>query len=60
VVLSIGATVGKTYRVEYKDDLNAANWTQLGTDQVAAATPLVITDNMAGSPQRFYHVTQLD
>jgi hypothetical protein len=60
VVLSIGATVSKTYRVEYKDELNAANWTQLGTDQVAAATPLVITDNMAGSPQRFYRVTQLD
>jgi hypothetical protein len=60
IVLSIGATIGRTYRVEYKDDLNAANWTQLGTDQVAAATPLVIIDNLGGSPQRFYRVTQLD
>jgi hypothetical protein len=60
IVLSIGATVGKTYRVEYKNDLNAANWTQLGTDQVATVTPLVIIDNLGGSPQRFYRVTQLD
>jgi hypothetical protein len=60
IVLSIGATVGKTYRVEYTDDLNAASWTQLGTDQVATATPLVIIDNPGNSPQRFYRVLQLD
>ena len=60
IVLSIGATVGKTYRVEYKNDLNAADWTRLGSDQVANVTPLVIIDNLGGSPQRFYRVTQLD
>ncbi len=60
IVLSIGATVGKTYRVEYKNDLNVAEWTQLGTDQVAASTPLIIIDNLGGSPQRFYRVIQLD
>jgi hypothetical protein len=60
IVLSIGATIGKTYRVEYKDDLNSAEWTRLGTDQVATVTPLVITDNIGASPQRFYRVTQLD
>jgi hypothetical protein len=60
ITLSIGATVGQTYRVEYKDGLSAANWTQLGTDQVATATPLVIVDNIGASPQRFYRVTQLD
>jgi hypothetical protein len=60
IVLSIGATVGKTYRVEYKNDLNAGDWTQLGTDQVATATPLVIIDNLGGRPQRFYRVSQLD
>jgi hypothetical protein len=60
VVLGIGATVGKTYRVEYKNDLNAAEWTQLGTDQVATVTPLVIVDNLGASLQRFYRVQQLD
>jgi hypothetical protein len=60
IVLNIGTTPGKTYRVEYKNDLNAANWTQLGTDQVAVSTNLSITDNIGSRPQRFYHVLQLD
>jgi hypothetical protein len=60
VVLQVGATIGKTYRVEYKDDLNAATWTQLGTDHVAQSTPLTILDHPGASPQRFYRVRQLD
>jgi len=60
IVLNIGATAGKTYRVEYKDDLNAAGWTRLGSDQVAASSTLVITDNLGPNSQRFYRVLQLD
>ena len=60
IVLSVGVTVGKTYRVEYKNDLNTADWTQLGSDQVANSTPLIITDNIGANTQRFYQVRQLD
>ena len=60
VTFSVGATVGKTYRVEYKQDLGSANWLQLGADQVATSTSLLITDNTGANLQRFYRVLQLD
>ena len=60
VTFSIGATVGKTYRVEYKNDLSSANWLQLGVDQVATSTSLIITDNTGANLQRFYRVLQVD
>jgi hypothetical protein len=50
---------GHTYRVLYKDDLNAPTWTQFAPDFVAANTIASITqDNSA--PARFYVVQQLD
>jgi hypothetical protein len=58
--LNVGATVGKTYRLEFKDDLNAANWSPLGADQVATSTTLPFTDEIGANPQRFYRVRQLD
>ena len=60
VTFSVGATVGKTYRVEYKQDLGSANWLQLGVDQVATSTSLIITDNTGANLQRFYRVLQVD
>lgn len=60
VALTVGATVGKTYRVEYKDDLNAANWLPLGGDRLADSSSFVITDNIGTNPQRFYRVLQVD
>jgi hypothetical protein len=52
---------GKTYRVEYKDDLNAAEWTRLNNqDYTAVAGSLTVTDTLTGSPQRFYRIAQLD
>ncbi len=60
VTFSIGSTVGKTYRVEYKDDLNAANWLPLGGDRVAASASLDIIDTTASNVRRFYRVIQVD
>ncbi len=60
VTFTIGATAGKTYRVEYKDDLNQPNWQPLGADRLATGTSLVITDNTGANPQRLYRVLQLD
>jgi len=60
VDLTITATIGKTYRVEYKENLGAAGWTQLGADRVAASAELLIIDAIGANPQRFYRVTQLD
>jgi len=53
---------GKTYRVEYKDDLNAGAWQRLNNQDYAAgaATSLTVNDNLTGSAQRFYRIAQLD
>lgn len=60
VTFSFGATVGKTYRVEYKDDLSSATWLPLGPDRVATSPSVLIEDAIATNPQRFYRVLQLD
>jgi hypothetical protein len=56
---TIETTIGRTYRVLYKDDFNATGWTQLGPDFVAANSNASITDNVP-QPQRFYRVQQVD
>jgi hypothetical protein len=57
---TVGVTVGKTYRTEYKDDLGAPEWTPLGPDQVAVTNQLTLTFTPDASPQRFYRVVQVD
>jgi hypothetical protein len=54
VSFSFGTTPGRTYRVDYKNDLNEAEWTPLGGSQVAVTTSITVTDNLSASPQRFY------
>ena len=52
---------GKTYRVEYNDDLNSTQWQRLNNqDYVAAGASLVVQDNLGANPQRFYRIVQLD
>jgi hypothetical protein len=51
---------GKTYRVLYKDALNATSWTSLGSDSVAAGYARFRTDTNAPSHQRFYRVLQVN
>ncbi|HXJ57724.1 MAG TPA: lamin tail domain-containing protein [Verrucomicrobiae bacterium] len=60
VVLTIGSIPGKTYHVDYKNDLGAAVWTPITPDRVASSTSLILTDPAVGSAQRFYRVQQLD
>jgi hypothetical protein len=60
ISFTVSTTPGKTYRVEYKDDLNAALWTPLPPDHVAAGASITINDTIGANPQRFYQVRQLD
>ncbi len=59
VRLEWSAVPGRTYRVEYKDDLNAPDWTALGTTITAVGPLMTITDDLAGRTQRFYRVAML-
>ena len=60
ISFTVGTTPGKTYRVEYKDDLNTVPWTTLPPDRLAAGSSLTINDTIGANPQRFYRVLQLD
>jgi hypothetical protein len=44
---------GRTYRIEYVNDLNHLNWQLLGT-ATANQTGILVYLDSAGSPQRFY------
>jgi hypothetical protein len=55
VTLTWSAEPGRTYRVLYKDDLNAADWTSLPGDVVATGGVASRTDSSGGG-QRFYQV----
>lgn len=49
----------RTYRVEYKDDLNAPSWLPLGGNRTATGPVLTVTDSIADRPQRFYRMVLL-
>ncbi len=47
---------GRTYRVEFKDQLDAPTWTILGTDLTATGSQIVVTGSLVGTAQRYYRV----
>jgi len=49
---------GQTYRVEYKDDWSATNWSSLTPDVSATGEAASVTDTM-GFGQRFYRIRLL-
>lgn len=55
VTLLWSSQVGSSYRVQFKDDLNAPNWTNLGAPVSATGATASLTDGEAGG-QRFYRV----
>ncbi|HXG49070.1 MAG TPA: lamin tail domain-containing protein, partial [Methylomirabilota bacterium] len=56
---SFVAIPGRTYRAEYKNDLDEPEWHPLGPDFAAASPSASITDR-SPAHRRFYRVIQLD
>ena len=57
LVIAFASVVGKTYRIETKDDLSLANWTLLQDQVFATSTSTQITDLGATTlSKRFYRV----
>jgi hypothetical protein len=54
---SFSATPGLSYRVEYKNDLAAAQWSNL-VDVVARSNAVQISDPLGPAPRRFYRVAE--
>jgi hypothetical protein len=60
VTLTVPVIAGKTYRVEYKNNLGDSAWSPLGGNRLASSATLTIDDNIGTQPQRFYHVLVVD
>ena len=56
---TIRTIAGRTYRIEYSDNLTPGSWTQLTPDRSATGSTLVIQDPFNERSQRFYRVTLL-
>ncbi|MCI0744925.1 MAG: lamin tail domain-containing protein [Verrucomicrobia subdivision 3 bacterium] len=51
---------GKTYRIEYSDNLEPGSWQRLADDEMATGSHIIVTDQLNGIPQRFYRIAVLD
>ena len=60
VTLIFNITAGKTYQVEFKDDLQLPTWSPLGSSHFALDSTVTVFDNIAGHTQRFYRVVVLN
>lgn len=47
---------GQDYQVEYKDDLNAPQWTPLGETLTGNGSNLSLTNDLGSAPQRFFRL----
>jgi hypothetical protein len=60
VTLTWGAVPGRAYLVEFKDELHAPTWTQLGDEVAAVNVTASVTDLLAPNTYRFYRVRRVD
>ena len=59
VELRFPSLVGVSYRVEFKDDLNAPAWTPLVGPVAGTGAELVVMDSLSAVLQRFYRIELL-
>ena len=59
LTLTWSTDVGSTYQLQYKSEVNSANWVDLGSPILATGSTLSATDSVANDPQRFYRVAVL-
>jgi hypothetical protein len=56
LILTWGTVAGRSYKVQYKDDLNDIQWLDLGPPIQANGSTLSFTNLITESPQRFYQI----
>jgi len=59
VQLQFNTLRGQNYQVQFTDNLTDANWTPLGGVVLGVGSPVTVSDDMSGSPQRFYRLLAL-
>jgi hypothetical protein len=50
------ATPGQDYRLQYKDNLEDTNWTDITPDVTSGGASVTATNLIGTAPQRFYRV----
>ena len=55
-VLTWPTIAGQTYQLQYKDDLTAVTWILLDGLYVGTGSPIMITNDLGASPQRFFRL----
>ena len=55
-VFNLPTITGQTYQIEYKDNLTATTWSLLGGPIAGTGYPIVITNGLSASPQRFFRL----
>jgi hypothetical protein len=58
--LTFDSFAGKTYRIQYKNDLGDSTWTTPGADIIANSSSTTVSDNMGGAARRFYRIVQVN
>ena len=56
IQITFNTLPGEYYQLQFKFSLNDANWTTLGGIVPGTGAPHTVSDNLAGSPQRFYRL----
>jgi phosphotransferase system HPr-like phosphotransfer protein len=56
LALSWPTVTSETYQLEYKDDLAAPTWTPIPGSIPGTGTRIIVTNNLGGSPQRFFRL----
>jgi hypothetical protein len=59
VLFTFSTVAGRTYRVEYKDDLSQPAWTPLDSDRLASGSSLSVQESVVLNGRRFYRVALL-
>jgi hypothetical protein len=55
-IISWPTIAGRTYQLEYQDDLTTVAWTPLGNPVLGNDAIATVTNNISASPQRFFQV----
>jgi hypothetical protein len=59
IQITFNTLPGQNYQVQFKNNLADSSWTSLGGSIPGTGSPQTVSDDMTGSPQRFYRLLAL-
>ncbi|HNQ73166.1 MAG TPA: MBG domain-containing protein, partial [Verrucomicrobiota bacterium] len=59
IIVSWNSVSNRTYRLQYKNDLNETEWVDLPPDIMATGPVTTVTNSVGSEPQRFFRLRTL-